>query len=349
MMMGEDTNAQSYLNPKTTLVELCQRFTGKSMDKGDITYTTNDFDGQFQSTVKINCVSGQEFAGDLCASQREAEHSAAAQALEGLKEDMGLARGAKRKNEDVYSLLKSEPLNTHAKSKLREAVKMAIGRDLAEGDMLFDISEAATGGYVCNLKIPCLPGALGTRSFFGSPSPFRRDTMLAAAAKALEVLMSDKNLGIDPDKVLEVEAMDEERHKNKKKAKKQGSIEGGLSGEAPPWRSKGASKGGKGGCGKGGCGKGAGGKSWGGGWDSWGVDPSMMQMMMSMMAGMKGGGKCGKGKGKDMGFDFGWGGGMSGWGSGGWGDGWGSGGGMAMKGGKGGKGKGVGAPRNFLR
>lgn len=182
-------------NAKTNLVELCQRYTGKSMDKGDITYTVSDFQGSFQATVKLDCINGQEFAGELCATQKDAEKAAAAQALEGLAQDIGLGIGNKRKAEGPQLIIKQ---------KLREAVKQILARDLTETDVVFEVKPAA-GGHTATLKIPTVPGMLGKRVFMGTPSPFKRDTMLTAASKALDAILADAELSskIDLSKVKE--------------------------------------------------------------------------------------------------------------------------------------------------
>mmetsp|Transcript_7106 Transcript_7106/g.21634 ORF Transcript_7106/g.21634 Transcript_7106/m.21634 type:complete len:398 (-) Transcript_7106:124-1317(-) len=271
-------------NPKTTLVELCQRYCGRSMDKADIVYTVSEFGGEYQAMVRIDCVDGQEFAGELCASPKEAEQAAACQALEGLRQDIGFgaASGKKRKasnvGEDVSKFLKVDAPDARVKGKLREACKQILGRDLTDDDIVYEVT-AEERGQVATLTLPNLPGELGASSYGGTLSPFRRDTMLAAASAALDAILADPDYGpsIDLSKVPEDDP--------KKDTKKRSGSSGG------PWA----------------CGKGAFGKEGPWGWEKgfagkegakgWGkgkwVDAQAWDWMMSMAAQWKG-----KGKGK---------------------------------------------------
>mmetsp|Transcript_59110 Transcript_59110/g.155675 ORF Transcript_59110/g.155675 Transcript_59110/m.155675 type:complete len:384 (+) Transcript_59110:97-1248(+) len=68
---------------KTGLNQFCQRYCSRPVTKTDIIYTTTKFgDNQFQAIVKLNCFEGQEYAGELAANTKEAEKSAAQQALQ---------------------------------------------------------------------------------------------------------------------------------------------------------------------------------------------------------------------------------------------------------------------------
>jgi len=70
-----------HLNSKTELTQFLQRFIGRTMTKEDVVYTNVEEGGQWQATVRLNCKDGEEFAGELCATDKEAQQSAAAQAL----------------------------------------------------------------------------------------------------------------------------------------------------------------------------------------------------------------------------------------------------------------------------
>merc|ERR1719343_1979861 len=71
--MGMDT--------KTELNQFCQRFCQRPVTKNDIIYTTTKFGHQYQSIVKLNCLGGAEYAGNLSSNPKEAEKLAAQQAM----------------------------------------------------------------------------------------------------------------------------------------------------------------------------------------------------------------------------------------------------------------------------
>merc|ERR1719444_191808 len=70
------------LDPKTSLNQFCQRYCSRPVTKADILYATTTFaPNQFQTIVKLNCMEGQEYAGHVCTNAKDAEKSAADQAL----------------------------------------------------------------------------------------------------------------------------------------------------------------------------------------------------------------------------------------------------------------------------
>ncbi|CAE8632120.1 unnamed protein product, partial [Polarella glacialis] len=188
----------SATNAKTTLVELCQRYLGKSMDKGDITYEVVEHDGgRFQAIVTVLCISGLQFAGLLGPSFRAAEQTAALQAIEGVRAEIGRLGSRKRKASEAFDEVSddmSEALNAPApdvtmKNKLRVAVKQVMGRDLTDADIVYDTTEV-DGGFQTMVTVPNLPEPLAGRSWNGPVSPFRRDTGLLAAQDALEEVVA---------------------------------------------------------------------------------------------------------------------------------------------------------------
>jgi len=271
------TMADPATNPKTSLVEFCQRYCGKSMDKNDILYTVTQHDTQYQATVQLNCINGEMFAGDLCASTKEAEQSAAQQALIGCEAEVDALAGGKRKapagasgggkhlkGADGEAVDAEGSPDIQVKAKLREACKQILKRDIADGDMVYDVT-AVEGGHRAVLTLPSLPGALGSHVWSGGESPFKRDAMLAAATMALESLLVDPTYG----PTIDLSRVPNNEGKNHKK--RQGAA-GGLVGKGAMMM-KGKGKG---------C--------WWGGWDEW--------MWMMAMKGGKGMGGKAKGKGK---------------------------------------------------
>ncbi|CAJ1436280.1 unnamed protein product [Effrenium voratum] len=72
---------QAATDPKTELNIFSQRYCQRPMTQADISYRTRKFGNQYQSIVKLDCIQGQEYAGQLCVKQKEAEKSAAKQAV----------------------------------------------------------------------------------------------------------------------------------------------------------------------------------------------------------------------------------------------------------------------------
>jgi len=80
MMMASRQEAP---DPKANLWQFCQRFCKRVIAKTDIQYNSAKVHPNgTQATVKLLCLQGQEFAGEICANSKDAEKSAATQALQ---------------------------------------------------------------------------------------------------------------------------------------------------------------------------------------------------------------------------------------------------------------------------
>lgn len=78
-MMGRQEEADA----KTILWQFCQRFCKGPVAKTDIQFNSAKVHPNgMQATVKLLCLQGQEFAGEICSNAKEAEKSAALQALQ---------------------------------------------------------------------------------------------------------------------------------------------------------------------------------------------------------------------------------------------------------------------------
>jgi len=70
-------------DPKVLLWQFCQRFCKRNIAKTDIQYNSAKVHPNgTQATVKLICLQGQEFAGEICSNTKDAEKSAAQQALQ---------------------------------------------------------------------------------------------------------------------------------------------------------------------------------------------------------------------------------------------------------------------------
>lgn len=84
MMMGGRGGPPNDPNdPKNVLIEFCQKFCKRPIAKHDIQYNSAKVHPNgMQATVKLLCLQGQEFAGEICGTPKDAERSAAQQALQ---------------------------------------------------------------------------------------------------------------------------------------------------------------------------------------------------------------------------------------------------------------------------
>eukprot|EP00927_Polykrikos_kofoidii_P000761 TRINITY_DN10291_c0_g1_i1.p1 TRINITY_DN10291_c0_g1~~TRINITY_DN10291_c0_g1_i1.p1 ORF type:complete len:357 (+),score=65.55 TRINITY_DN10291_c0_g1_i1:99-1169(+) len=81
MAAGHQGDGVQGMDPKTALNQFCQKYARRPITKEDIVYTTNKYGTEFQSIVQLNCLQGEQFAGETHTHVRGAEKSAAQQAL----------------------------------------------------------------------------------------------------------------------------------------------------------------------------------------------------------------------------------------------------------------------------
>jgi len=191
------------------------------MQKGDVEYTTHVVESNYLATVKMVCLDGQEFVGELAGTEKEAQQSAAHVALIGLSAEVSAKSVGKRPNLDVYvdgssmKLRKTTPTGEDdpgmfMKERLREVVKQIVGRDLIESDVSYEYSAAPSGGHVYTVSIPALPDGSSKKVWVGAISPFKRDAQLIAAQAAYTDLCNDPLFGPHIDK-FKLDEMDKRR------------------------------------------------------------------------------------------------------------------------------------------
>lgn len=232
MSGGEGPSARlkhSATNAKTSLVEYCQRYNGKSMSKGDIVYKCEQFDTKYQGLVTLACMGGQEYAGELCDNPKAAEQAVAQVALQALVEEIGPIKGKRTAAEAGVSVppvkflkgpgdLSEEVPPLVVRSQLREAVKQILKRPVTDADMVTDC-QAVVGGHQASVKLPTIPGEVGQKMFIGSVSAFKQDALLFAFDLALKAIQADPlhQSTIDISGIAEKEKAKEKEKKNKKK------------------------------------------------------------------------------------------------------------------------------------
>lgn len=287
-------------NYKNVLNGLCQRLSGQSMSKTDITYETVKHGTQFQSTAILSCLEGQQSAGELADTDKAAEQSAAYQAVIGLEAELeALGYSLQERNLEIPEPVKQAAIQAGAFSAMtsaqdiREAMSDSaikgmmnailaeiLGRKCEAGEVKYEFSGVSGGLHVATLKLKMLSGELGRRQWTGTASPFKRDAQLDCCLKAMESILTDATYGdINLEGKVNIRTSSEKKQKEKegKRQKRQEAIDKGE--YVPPAKGKGKGKGSKGG------GKMPG----GGGMVMCGPDEIKMLAMMRMM--MKGGGK----------------------------------------------------------
>lgn len=276
-------------DPKNELVSFAQKHCGRSMGPGDIAYTVQPFEGQHQAVVKIICFEPhEEYAGELMAAPKDAEQSAAKQALLAHKAEVAAVQVAKRKKaeEDADQAAKRargevvDGEDPAARRKLNSAIKQLLGRDCEHADSLYELAHLADETVQATLTLPTLSAAIPAvegQQFVGEPSTSKHGSRLKAAMQAVAWIVATPE-GADVD-------LTEATLAATVPVKPKVSKPAGATGDQAQ-KSKGKGKG-----------------KWKG---------QMMQQMMQMMSMAKG-----KGKGWGSGGWGGWGGG-GGWNAGGW-------------------------------
>jgi len=70
-----------FVDPKGQLTHFCQKYCKRPLHHADVEYLTYELGEQYQAIVILNCIKGNVFPGSICSNQRDAEWSAAKQAL----------------------------------------------------------------------------------------------------------------------------------------------------------------------------------------------------------------------------------------------------------------------------
>jgi len=305
-------------NYKNVLNALCQRLTGHSMSKTDITYETVRHGAQFQSTAILTCLEAQQSAGELCDTDKAAEQSAAYQGVIGLEAELeALGYSLQERTLEIPAAVRQAAIqagifsaisaaqdiqdamtDSSIKGMMNAILAQVLERKCEGGEVAYEFSGVTGGLHVATLKLQMLEGELGRCTWTGTASPFKRDAQLDCALKAMESILTDPTYAekINLEGAVNIRSSSEKKQKEKeaKRNKKQEAMESGE--YVPSPKGKGKGKGGKG------CGKMGGGKMpGGGGMVMCGPEEikmlAMMRMMMMGGGSGKGGGKGSKGKG----------------------------------------------------
>mmetsp|Transcript_24246 Transcript_24246/g.75448 ORF Transcript_24246/g.75448 Transcript_24246/m.75448 type:complete len:437 (+) Transcript_24246:90-1400(+) len=179
-------------NSKSDLVNFFQRFINRTLTKDDITYTTIPNGDRFQVTVKLNCHQGHEFAGEVCGSEKEAQQSAAAQALLAFSAEIAALPPKTKKgktpqppgtagcSDPVPQALAALGLTNNFKSELVQKMQAHIKRAVTKTCIVYTVAQVGEQ-FQATVRLDCTGG----QEFTGEVSMTDRLAEHAAAQQAL--------------------------------------------------------------------------------------------------------------------------------------------------------------------
>jgi len=202
------------MDPKTALNHFCQRYSRRPVTKNDIVYTLNKFGQQYQAIVTLNCVNGEQYAGESRSHPKDAEKAAAHQAVLAHRETLASLPPALSK--DPLRKKKARPTaaeqgtsgpkdgeksgsETDANPALTPKVKlntlcMKITHNyLKKGETVYECKQVI-GGFQATVKLRCLPGEWSSNVWAGEVCRRKAAAEQSAANIALEQISSDASL-----------------------------------------------------------------------------------------------------------------------------------------------------------
>mmetsp|Transcript_97291 Transcript_97291/g.251704 ORF Transcript_97291/g.251704 Transcript_97291/m.251704 type:complete len:223 (-) Transcript_97291:41-709(-) len=195
--------------PKTELNQFCQRCCKRPVTKQDIVYVTNRFDNQYQAIVKLNCLAGQEYAGHLTSNAKDAEKSAAQQAMMAYAaeiEAMPMKEPGKKKAPQTPEQIEAKKARALAddgvnpaitpKTKLNSLCMKIAKRYLQKGETIYESLKVA-GGYQATVKLAALPGEWAGRAWAGEVCSTKQKAEQSAAEIALNQVSTDPELAAE--------------------------------------------------------------------------------------------------------------------------------------------------------
>jgi len=192
---------------KSALNQFCQKYTKKPIGKQDVLYTSTKVATGYQATVKLVCIDGCEFAGDVAGNAKEAEKLAAQQALDHYADVIATlpASGGKNKRKTpgdpdalptpaVAGAVTTTPGAPSAKSELNVMAARILRRILSKSDVNYEVAEVAGAGFQATVSMPGLPGEWATHVFAGEPCSKKADAEQSAAAIAVAAMKEDASI-----------------------------------------------------------------------------------------------------------------------------------------------------------
>ncbi|CAK9026194.1 unnamed protein product [Durusdinium trenchii] len=203
--MEEDNEG---MDSKTRLNQFCQRYCLRPVTRKDILYSTTKFGNkQYQSIVRLNCMESQEYAGELCEAPKDAEKSAAQQALKAFQAviaSLPAGKPVKKKpppselDEVNKQIADAENPALTDKVKLNALCMRIAKRPLEKGETIYETQQLGVGknpsGYQATVRLPCLPEDWAMKLFAGEVCQNKQAAEQSAAGIALKALEEDQAL-----------------------------------------------------------------------------------------------------------------------------------------------------------
>jgi len=220
---------------KSALNQAAQKYCKRPITKQDLVYSVQRFGtgptAQYQATVTLGFLDGQQYAGEVAASDKLASHHAAQQALLALEpliaemapsapgkknnnkrkasaaglppgmpammeqfaEFMGLAGADPEASIAATPAQPAQPASVTPKVELNTLCMRLCRRPLQKGETVYTTSQAA-GGYQGTVALPCLPGEWAEKTWAGEVAATKPLAEQNAAAQALADLREDPEL-----------------------------------------------------------------------------------------------------------------------------------------------------------
>jgi len=178
---------------KTELTVALQRICGRTLTKQDVAYQTTAVETGFQSTVRLCCLQGEQFVGEVSTTEKAAEHAAAHQALLANAEAIAAlpppTKTGRRKQVKppvpgavpgaLGLTVPAAGLN--AKTTLVISLQAHCHRTMSKPDIAYTTS-GSSGQFWSTVRLACLQPAL---SFQGQPAATEKAAEQSAAEAAL--------------------------------------------------------------------------------------------------------------------------------------------------------------------
>lgn len=201
-------------DPKSELNQFLQKFLKRPVTKTDTEFTTSKYGPyKFQCVLKLACLQGQEYAGEVCADPKAAEKAAAQQALvanaDAVTDTMSTPTDKKRKGPPQNMTFEEReakkakqleegisPDNNPAitpKTQLNSLCMRIAKRYLQKGETVYECHKVGTQ-YQATLVLACLPDDWAQRSWAGQVCSTKQKAEQSVAEEALKDIQADPEL-----------------------------------------------------------------------------------------------------------------------------------------------------------
>lgn len=191
-------------DPVQQVNQLCQRLAGKPLTKEDIVFENAALaQGSNQCTATLACMDGQEFAGEICKTSKEAKVSAAQQVLLHFADQMRQMPANAEKAPKSKKRAASDALDpaekmariegTSNKGELNATYSKIIRRPTGKGEVVYT-TQQVQGGFQSQVQLPGLPPPWNNESWAGEAMPKKADAEQSVAGVALATIRGDAKL-----------------------------------------------------------------------------------------------------------------------------------------------------------